>query len=202
MRTHHQEGLTREELLMGATRRKRAGWRVSKFRRRPKESSKRSRTLRPEMMDNDASPQTEPTDRILVSSLRFWEVERDLIEERIGAIGRDRSFVRKRHPDWREFPKSRVEVYDDWIPDRLRNLGNNLSVSCLLTGREHRRTPRRKRKDVRRNCGSDLRAARSLPLKQTVVISTVRSKSSWIRSVAYEQSEGRPWQSAPFQGIT
>jgi hypothetical protein len=154
----------------------------------------RSRTLRPEMMDNDASPQTEPTDRILVSSLRFWEVERDLIEERIGAIGRDRSFVRKRHPDWREFPKSRVEVYDDWIPDRLRNLGNNLSVSCLLTGREHRRTPRRKRKDVRRNC--------SLPLKQTVVISTVRSKSSWIRSVAYEQNEGRPWQSAPFQGIT
>jgi hypothetical protein len=117
----------------------------------------RSRTLRPEMMDNDASPQTEPTDRILVSSLRFWEVERDLIEERIGAIGRDRSFVRKRHPDWREFPKSRVEVYDDWIPDRLRNLGNNLSVSCLLTGREHRRTPRRKRKDVRRNCGRDVK---------------------------------------------
>jgi hypothetical protein len=41
-----------------------------------------------------------------------------------------------------------------------------------------------------------------LPLKQIVVISTVRSKSSWIRSVAYEQNEGRPWQSAPFQDIT
>jgi hypothetical protein len=26
-------------------------------------------------------------------------------------------------------------------------------MSCLLTRREHRRTPRRKRKDVRRNCG-------------------------------------------------
>jgi len=40
------------------------------------------------MMDDDESAQTEEIDRLVVSSLRFWEVERDLIEERMAAIGR------------------------------------------------------------------------------------------------------------------
>jgi hypothetical protein len=34
-------------------------------------------------MDDD--DQAEKTDRLLLSSLRYWEVERDLIEERMGA---------------------------------------------------------------------------------------------------------------------
>jgi len=40
------------------------------------------------MIGDDESPDAEQTDRLLLSSLRFWEVERDLIEERMGAIGR------------------------------------------------------------------------------------------------------------------
>jgi len=40
------------------------------------------------MIGDDESPDAEQTDRLLLSSLRFWEVERDLIEERIAARGR------------------------------------------------------------------------------------------------------------------
>jgi len=40
------------------------------------------------------------------------------------------------------------------------------------------------------------------PLRWTVVVSTVRSESFCICWVAYEQNEGRPWQSAPFQDTT
>jgi hypothetical protein len=39
-------------------------------------------------MVNDESAEPEQTDRLLVSALRFWEVERDLIEERLAARGR------------------------------------------------------------------------------------------------------------------
>jgi hypothetical protein len=38
-------------------------------------------------MDDDESAQAEEIDRLLLSSLKFWEVERDLIEERM-AISR------------------------------------------------------------------------------------------------------------------
>jgi hypothetical protein len=39
------------------------------------------------MVDGDESGVTEETDRLLLSSLRYWEVERDLIEERLAARG-------------------------------------------------------------------------------------------------------------------
>jgi hypothetical protein len=39
-------------------------------------------------MDDDESIQVEPAHSLLISSLKFWEVERDLIEERIATIGR------------------------------------------------------------------------------------------------------------------
>ncbi len=39
-------------------------------------------------MDDAEFAQAEETDRLLLSSLRYWEVERDLIEERVAAIGR------------------------------------------------------------------------------------------------------------------
>ena len=37
-------------------------------------------------MDDNESAQAEEIDRLLLSSLRFWEVEHDLIEERAAAI--------------------------------------------------------------------------------------------------------------------
>jgi hypothetical protein len=42
----------------------------------------------PDMVDDDESVQTEEIDRLVLSSLRFWEVERDLIEERMAAMSR------------------------------------------------------------------------------------------------------------------
>jgi hypothetical protein len=40
------------------------------------------------MGDEDETAQLEPTHSLLLSSLRYWEVERDLIEERIATIAR------------------------------------------------------------------------------------------------------------------
>jgi len=73
---------------MGATRTKRTKWRTLKFKQRPQKFSNRLETSRPETMDDDESAQAEEIDRLLLSSLRFWEVERDLIEERMAAISR------------------------------------------------------------------------------------------------------------------
>ena len=39
-------------------------------------------------MNDDETTQFELTHSLLLSSLRFWEVERDLIEERKAAINR------------------------------------------------------------------------------------------------------------------
>lgn len=39
-------------------------------------------------MDDDEFAQAEEIDRLLLSSLRYWEVERDLIEERVATTGR------------------------------------------------------------------------------------------------------------------
>jgi len=79
---------SREKGLMEAIRPKRAGWRALKFKRRQRRLSKRSGTPQPETMDDNESAQAEEIDRLLLSSLRFWEVERDLIEERMAAISR------------------------------------------------------------------------------------------------------------------
>ena len=73
---------------MEATRSKRAKWRTLRFKRRPRKLSKDSKTSQPERMDGDESVQVDEIDRLLLSSLRFWEVERDLIEERVAATGR------------------------------------------------------------------------------------------------------------------
>ena len=73
---------------MEAIRPKCAKWRTLKFKRRPRKLSKRSGASQPERMDDNESSQAEEIDRLLLSSLRFWEVERDLIEERMAAISR------------------------------------------------------------------------------------------------------------------
>lgn len=67
---------------MGATKPKHSKWRASKFKRRSRKLSKRSGTP-PETIDDNESAEAEEIDRLLLSSLRYWEVERDLIEERI-----------------------------------------------------------------------------------------------------------------------
>ncbi len=72
---------------MEAPRPKRARWRTLKFKRRPERSSKCLRASPPETMDDNESAQAEEIDKLLLSSLRFWEVERDLIEERMAARG-------------------------------------------------------------------------------------------------------------------
>jgi hypothetical protein len=83
----NNKGLTRGESLMGATKPKRK-WRTLKFKRRARKLSKRSGTSPPEITDNGESAQDEQIDRLLLSSLKFWEVERDLIEERMTAMSR------------------------------------------------------------------------------------------------------------------
>jgi hypothetical protein len=40
------------------------------------------------MTDDNETIEVEPTHSLLLASLRFWEVERDLMDERIAAIGR------------------------------------------------------------------------------------------------------------------
>jgi hypothetical protein len=73
---------------MEAPKPKRAKWRTLKFKRRPRKLSKRSGTPLPEPIDDNGSAEADQIDRLLLSSLRFWEVERDLIEERMAAMSR------------------------------------------------------------------------------------------------------------------
>jgi hypothetical protein len=40
----------------------------------------------PKRIEYDESAEFEETDRLLLSALRYWEVQHDLIEERIAAI--------------------------------------------------------------------------------------------------------------------
>ena len=68
---------------MGSARRQRR--RTPKTKRKSQQSRKRSEGLPPKIMNGDQSAEAEETDRLLLSSLRYWEVERDLIEERLAA---------------------------------------------------------------------------------------------------------------------
>ena len=67
---------------MGAGRRRRIQLRS---KRGP---TKRHKASRRAMADDEDIAEFEPVQSLLLSSLRFWEVERDLIEERVAAIGR------------------------------------------------------------------------------------------------------------------
>ena len=73
---------------MGRVRRERSCWRKPKSKRRSRQSPKSSEGWRPKIMNGDESAEAEETDNLLLSSLRYWEVERDLIEERLAARGR------------------------------------------------------------------------------------------------------------------
>jgi hypothetical protein len=69
---------------MGKARRR---WRMSKSKRRRQRSSKPSEPWRLEKSDDNGSRAAEGIDKLLLSALRYWEVERDLIEERREAKG-------------------------------------------------------------------------------------------------------------------
>src|SRR4030095_3397228 len=71
---------------MGARRTSRTRSRNTKFRRRRRSSAKVSGKLPPPMIANEETTDVERTPSLLLSALRYWEVERDLIEERLAAI--------------------------------------------------------------------------------------------------------------------
>jgi hypothetical protein len=73
---------------MRAGRLRRRRLRTSRSKRRLRKSSKSSNASPPAIADDHETAQLEPGHSLLLSSLRFWEVERDLIEERIAAINR------------------------------------------------------------------------------------------------------------------
>jgi hypothetical protein len=73
---------------MGAGRPRHMHLRMSKSKQRRQRRGKSYKVLAREMTDDDEANQVEPTHSLLLSSLRFWEVERDLIEERKAAVNR------------------------------------------------------------------------------------------------------------------
>ena len=73
-----------EEIVMGAMRQgRRECWRRRKSRRKLETSAKDSAQ---KTIECDVSVRAEQPDRLLVSALKYWEVKRDLIEERLTAI--------------------------------------------------------------------------------------------------------------------
>ena len=63
-----------------AARRRHVRWRRAKSRRKLRKAAKDSGR---KMIERDDSVNDEPPDRLLLSALKYWEVERDLIEERL-----------------------------------------------------------------------------------------------------------------------
>jgi len=61
--------------------------RRSKSRRRVRKSNKRLRPSQRQPSDHDEAAEVEAPERLLLSALKFWEVERDLIDKRMDAIG-------------------------------------------------------------------------------------------------------------------
>lgn len=55
---------------------------TSKSKRRSQRASKTLKAWQPEVLNDDESAEAEPIDRLLTSSLRLWEIEHELIEER------------------------------------------------------------------------------------------------------------------------
>ena len=70
-------------MVTGAARRRRGRWRRAKSRGKLRREAKdpAGKTLSPDEALNREQP-----DRLLLSALTYWEVERDLIEERLAAM--------------------------------------------------------------------------------------------------------------------
>ena len=70
-------------MVTGAARRGRGRWRRAKSRGKLERAAKNQG--RKTMAANE-SDGCDPPDRLLLSALKYWEVERDLIEERLTAM--------------------------------------------------------------------------------------------------------------------
>jgi hypothetical protein len=69
-------------MVIGAAREERRKWRrVKSERKRQKAANNQA----PKTTDRDETLQKEQADRLLLSALNYWEVKRDLIEERLAA---------------------------------------------------------------------------------------------------------------------
>jgi hypothetical protein len=64
----------------------RRGWPTPESKRTSQMSSRRLGALWSQAVDADEPDHAEEIDSLLLSSLRFWEVEHDLIEERMEAL--------------------------------------------------------------------------------------------------------------------
>jgi hypothetical protein len=82
MRLHWQR-TEDEKMVTGGARPRRGRWRRAKARRKLQKAAKDSaqKTSAPD----EALRQDQP-DRLLLSALKYWEVERDLIEERLSSV--------------------------------------------------------------------------------------------------------------------
>ena len=70
-------------MVTGAARRGRGRWRRVKSRRKLERTAKNQGR---KTMVTNGSVGCDPPDRLLLSALKYWEVERDLIEERLTAM--------------------------------------------------------------------------------------------------------------------
>ncbi len=59
-----------------------------KSKRGLQRTCKHDKRLQPATTEDDNTTEVEPTHSLLLSSLKYWEVERDLIEERVAAVNR------------------------------------------------------------------------------------------------------------------
>jgi len=66
-------------MVTGAAQRGRGRWRRAKSRR------KLEKVVKSQGRNNEAVG-SDPPDKLLLSALKYWEVERDLIEERIATM--------------------------------------------------------------------------------------------------------------------
>ena len=70
-------------MVTGAGRRGRGRWRRAKSRRKVEKVAKdQGRNT----MAANGSVGSDPPDKLLLSALKYWEVERDLIEERLDSM--------------------------------------------------------------------------------------------------------------------
>jgi len=78
-----KRGTKELKIVTGGARPKRGRWRRAKSRRKLEEAAKNSghKTVAPE-----ESMHCDQPDKLLLSALNYWEVERELIEERLAAI--------------------------------------------------------------------------------------------------------------------
>jgi len=72
--------------MVAVPRQRRGRWRRAKSRRKLQRAAKNSERWQRKTFEHDESANGDQPDRLLVSALNYWEVKRDLIEERLAAI--------------------------------------------------------------------------------------------------------------------